>query len=134
MKNILSTISFIITFLSSLFFAINDILSEILFPEIGEFSLFPTYYKVLFIISLIFTLVSLILSLIFRNRENVKILELYIEIPSIFLGIILISSALLRNQNYIKLILIDIGFILFICGLNCLFSSLIGLIKHPKNR
>ncbi len=134
MKNIFSILSLIITYISSLFFAINIILSEVLFPEINEFSLFPTYYKVLFILSLILIVTSFMLTSIFRNKGNTKILDLYIEIPSIAVGIVLLSCALLRTENYIKSILIDIGLILFVSGFNCLFSSLIGLLKRPKNR
>ncbi len=134
MKNILSIVSLIITFISSLFLAINVILSEVLFSEINEFSLFPTYYKVLFILSLILIATSLISSSIFRNKENTKILDLYIEIPSIVVGIVLLSCALIRTENYIKTILVYIGLILFVSGFNCLFSSLIGLLKHQKNR
>lgn len=132
MKNILSILSLIITFISSLFFAINVILSEVLFPEINEFYMFPTYFKVLFILGLFLIVTSLILSSIFRNKGNTKILDLYIEIPSIVVGIVLLSCALLRTENYIKTILIYIGLILFVCGFNCLFSSLIGLLKRPK--
>ena len=76
----------------------------------------PLYLKILLLLSPIIITLSLVLSAIFINKDNTKIVELIIEVVGIDLGIILMFCSLIRNESNIKVIVINIGIILFIMG------------------
>lgn len=93
----------------------------------------PSYYKILIFISLIMIIGGIILSAKFRNKDNTKTVELYIEVTGIVLGFIFMSMALLRTESNIKSI-IEIGIILFFSGIFSLISTLIGLVRKNQNK
>lgn len=133
MKNKLSLISLFITFIGSFSLSFLVILSDILYPDISEFVEMPSYYKILIFISLIMIIGGIILSAKFRNKDNTKTVELYIEVTGIVLGFIFMSMALLRTESNIKSI-IEIGIILFFSGIFSLISTLIGLVRKNQNK
>lgn len=94
----------------------------------------PSYYKILIFISLIMIIGGIILSAKFRNKDNTKTVELYIEVTGIVLGFIFMSMALLRTESNIKSIIIEIGIILFFSGIFSLISTLIGLVRKNQNK
>lgn len=134
MKNKLSLISLFITFIGSFSLSFLVILSDILYPDISEFVEMPSYYKILIFISLIMIIGGIILSAKFRNKDNTKTVELYIEVTGIVLGFIFMSMALLRTESNIKSIIIEIGIILFFSGIFSLISTLIGLVRKNQNK
>lgn len=89
----------------------------------------PSYYKILISISLIMVIVGIILSTKFRNKDNTKRVELYIEVTGIVLGFVFMSMALLRTESNIKSIIIEIGIVLFFSGIFSFISTLIGLVR-----
>ena len=84
MKNKLSIISFILTFIGGSIFGICIVLSEILYPNINEVVNTPIEYQICFFISIFLAFVGIIMSIFFRNKANTKIIERIIEIPFLF--------------------------------------------------
>ena len=84
MKNKLSIISFILTFIGGSIFGICIVLSEILYPNIDEFVNTPFEYQICFFISIFIAFVGIIMSIFFRNKAN-KLIEIYKDLIDKFL-------------------------------------------------
>lgn len=134
MKYNLSIFSLCITLLGSLCLGLFLLISDTLYPNIDSLIEMPLYLIILLLLSLIIITLGLVLSAIFKNKDNTRIVELIIEVVGINLGIILMFCSLIRNESNAKVIVINIGIILFIMGIFALVSTLIGLLKKNKSK
>lgn len=134
MKYNLSILSLFITLLGSLCLGLFIVISDTLYPNIDSLFKMPLYLKILLLLSFIILITGLVLSALFKNKDNSKMFELIIEIVGINLGIILMFCSLIRNESNAKVIVINIGIILFITGIFALISTLSGLLKKNKNK
>ncbi len=132
MKNKMSIFSLLTTCVGSCLLAILIGLSDELYNDVSNFFSMPLYYQILVYVSVSILVLGLILSFIFKNEDNTKAKEAYIEASSVFLGIIFMFTALVRNESKTKEIIIYIGLILFMTGLSALLSTAIGFFRKSK--
>lgn len=109
------------------------LLSELLFPDIDEFSGCPFWYRLTMYFSILVAVGGIVGCIFTKNQSNTRMSEFYIELAFLGAGFFLcVFFALLRDESYRNNVLICVGGALCSVGLFCGIGTLIGLSKKPK--
>lgn len=127
-----AAIFMVVTLLGAIVIGVFLVLSELLYAEIDELSLCPLWYKTGLFISLLVTILGIVGSAIFKNKNNTYFTELIIEVILFLLGGICLFFAIIENEKFIYDVIICLGGAFMAIAISCGIATAIGYSKNPK--
>ncbi len=138
-KYAVSALITIITLLGAAALGVAIILSELLYPEIEEFSDCPDWYKTFLLTSLVVSVYGVVCALIFKRKAPRRLIYYYIIESKVFLslliaGFVLMLTVFIDDENYVVDILICVGGAIGAVGLFGLSETLLALYANKNGR
>lgn len=115
-------------------FLIVIVISEIFFADVDDFSNYPVWFNLWFSLSLVMCFAGTVVACIFKNKSNTYDFELAPEAISVIIGLVVMVVGGLSNGSLFMRILFSVGTFLVLLGLSFAISTVVGLLKSPKEK
>lgn len=138
-KYIVSALITTITLFGASALGVAILLSELLYPEIEEFSDCPNWYKTFLLTSLVVSAYGVICSFIFKRKSPRRLVYAYMVETKVFsvlliTGLLLMMTLFIDDENYVVDVIICVGGAVGAVGLFGLLSSLAARAVNKHGR